>query len=142
MAVASRSWMLTLLAALHFVFACTRLIGGLDALRYPQQPGSVTSAYGMSLVHPSLLGQYAMGGWQVLSSGLLVVAGIGYLRRSERLGRRLGSGLALLSLILVMVQPLLLQARGTGLLLALSCLFPLATLYILNVSQRTAFTAK
>lgn len=140
MALSSRPWILTLLAGLNFTFAFTRFVGGLEALLHPQQAGSASTAAGVSVVYPSVGGQLTLGGLQVLAAILWALAGVGYLRRSERLGRRLGTGISVFSIALGVAMPWLWQLRGLGLLWALALLHPLVTLYILNRSHRAAFT--
>jgi hypothetical protein len=141
MAVASRPWILTALSLLNLAAAYTRAVTGLDPLWQPHQPGSKLTAWGIQLTYPSLAVQRTLGALLILSAALLLLSGVGYLRRSRRLGQALGSGLALFNLALSLAMPLLWQARGLGLILAMLPLHPLLTLYVLCRSHRDAFTA-
>ncbi len=67
---------------------------------------------------------------------LLVLSGIGYLKQKQFLGRTLGNSYAALSLLSVVVGLTLLnvgQTGGFGIGTMISMIYPLLTLYLLNV---------
>lgn len=137
----SRAWPLTAIAVLNFLFAFGTLIGGIDTVRYLHQPGSVIHAYGIHFVYPSYAWQVIFGLCEILRALLYVVVGIGLIRRSQRLGQRLGTFHAVASLVLFALGVYVNQTRGLNLVHALACLYPLVVLYVLNGSHRRAFVA-
>ena len=137
----SRAWPLTAIAVLNFLFSFGTLIGGIDTVRYLHQPGSVVDSYGIHFVYPSYAWQVFFGLSQILRALLFVVVGIGLIRRSQRLGQRLGTFHAGASLVLFALSVYVNQTRGLSPLHGMACLYPLVMLYVLNVSHRREFVA-
>ena len=144
MALSPRPRVLTLLAVLNFISAWPHFVSGLNPFVAPGQPGSVLTTSYLTTVYPSLFLQRANGLLSLVAVALLIATGMGYLRQSERLGRKLGSGLAGLSIGITLLTPWLWQSSGPGLLptVGLTLLYHVATLYVLNVSHRAAFATK
>ncbi len=77
-----------------------------------------------------------------ISSALLIVSGIGYLKQKKFMGRTLGNTYAVLSIVYAMVAALTLPVVGGGgfsLGTIIGLIYPLVTLFVLNMTFKEDF---
>lgn len=85
---------------------------------------------------------YAMLGWMVLSSFLLIASGVGYLKQNPFWGRTLGNVYSLLAIALAVVFGMLLKESvggGFNLGTIVGLVYPVLTLILLNTTFKADF---
>lgn len=133
---------LTVLAVLAFLLAWGGAVSALDLLLIAHPPGSGPTSTDFNFVYPARAVQVGLGLLALLRVAIQVVAGIGLLRQSERLGRKLGNIWGALSLLQIALTHILMQTRPTPVYL-MSLLGGVATvgvvLSLINGPFRRAF---
>jgi hypothetical protein len=136
MAEGRRPGGLTALAVINFVW------GGIEALLTLLSLaviGLVTSGKGLTDANgnkvelPPLSVLYALLLLNLILVGLLIAAGVGYLKQKRVLGRGIGSTYGILSLATQVVD-LMLARQGFGILNIISLVYPVLTLILLNTT--------
>lgn len=131
-----------MLAVLAFLLAWGGAVSALDLLLIAHPPGSGPTSTDFNFVYPARAVQVGLGLLALLRVAIQVVAGIGLLRQSERLGRKLGNLWGALSLLQIALTHILMQTRPTPVYL-MSLLGGVATvgvvLALINGPFRRAF---
>ena len=144
---------LTALAVLNFVFGGFGVLGvlGLAAIIALVNVGAQAAAEGGNVEMQDLVTAYREAGMgflyinlllRLLGTILMIASGVGYLQQKKFLGRTLGSAYALLSILQAVIMGLLLpEAAGGGLSLmsAVSLIYPILTLILLNTTFKEDF---
>lgn len=145
---------LTALAVINFVLGALAilgilvLIGGsavLDVVDIPEEDMTAQDRQELEearqvMKDPAVR---ALSGLDGLKGLLLVVSGIGYLQQKKLLGRGLGNATALASLALAVATAIMLAGTpggGFGLLFIIGIVYPVLTLFFLNVTFKEDFT--
>jgi hypothetical protein len=145
---------LTALAVINFVFSGFGILGVLGMgtmitlLSVNQSSGSMSKA--SQDIHKALeaagLGVnflIILAAFGALSSILLLISGIGYLKQKKMLGRMLGNLTAILTIIIRVLTIALLPAKtggGFSLGFLFNIIYPLLTLILLNTTFKDDFT--
>lgn len=127
---------LTALAVLNFVFGGLGLIGTLGLLTLLEaadsvSDGQVSNAPGAGSVYLTLL----IG---LVSVGLMIASGVGYLQQKQFLGRTLGNSYAVVS-IGSTVLGLTLLNQDFGIFTIVGLIYPVLTLALLNTTFKEDF---
>lgn len=146
MSESTRPGGLTALAVLHFVFGGKRLADtlGFVAMRslrdQMDEKGPRELADALAAVDATAF--TAISVFAALTGLATIAAGIGCLKLRARLGRRLGTTAALAMIGVTIAYAMLLRGTGAGdftLLTLVALLFPLLTLFLLNVTFKDEF---
>jgi hypothetical protein len=154
---------LTALAVLNFVFGGFGIIGGLITLaagsvvssagslsdeladfgrRAAERSGDPNILEGMNRIAPeasSLSGMfYLLGILGLLLAAFLIVAGVGYLKQSKKIGYLFGNIYGIAAIIVVVLQIAMVSA-GFGFMVILGLAYPIVTLALLNTVFKESF---
>lgn len=146
MSESTRPGGLTALAVLHFVFGGKRIADtlGFVAMRSlrdqmdDRKPREIADA--LAAVDATAFTTVSM--LAVLTGLAMIAAGVGCLKLRARLGRRLGTIAALATIGVTIAYAMLLRGTRAGdftLLTIVQLLFPLLTLFLLNVTFKDEF---
>jgi len=128
---------LTALAVLNFIFGGLGLIASLGLLALLKAADSASNGGLDAALQDE--GQISAGMiyfvilLSVLSAVLLITSGVGYLQQKKFLGRTLGNGYAVLS-ILSSVLGIVLLKQGVGIGTIIGLIYPVLTLALLNMT--------
>jgi hypothetical protein len=145
---------LTALAVINFIFAGVGFLsvlsmGAMIALFSASASSGImknasTEAYkalgDAGITKPTIL--IIVMAFSAISSVILLVSGIGYLKQKKLLGRMLGNLGALLSLLIAVVSAFMIPARAGGgfsLGFIFNIIYPLLTLILLNITFKEDF---
>ena len=131
---------LTALAVLNFVFGGLGVIGifgWIALLSVAEQvvvglsegQASLTQAPGAGTIYLGII-------LSIVSVGLLIVSGVGYIGQKKVLGYCLGSAYGVLGIIGAIVS---IVTTGFGVMVAIGLIYPLLTLILLNTAFKSAF---
>ncbi len=131
---------LTALAIFNFIF------GGLSAIFNLISLATISAMYDEMARQaerqgdqmPSELTLYLLGGFALVRAGLLIASGVGYLQVKKFLGRGIGNTYAGLALIAIAVE-ISLAPQNFAIINLIEFVYPLITLYLLNVIFRKDF---
>ena len=165
--VAKRPGGLTALAVLNFVFGGFGIIGGLMALvvggvasssggafdefakatreaarQAAQKSGDAEAIEAMNKIAPVAKEAstmfYILGILGLILAALLIVAGVGYLKQSKKIGYLFGNAYGVAAIIVVILQIVMLGA-GFGFTMILGLAYPVITLALLNTAFKESF---
>jgi hypothetical protein len=130
MAAGKRPGGLTALAVLNFVFAG---LGILALLALFALLGTVEAGAAANKVHVSTGLLWALILLGFVRMGIMIAAGVGYIKQKRFLGRTLGNTYAILSLLDTILSITLLSS-GFGIGTIIGLIYPILTLALLNTT--------
>ena len=141
---------LTALAVLNFVFSAGGLIGAMgmiamfalmnQAAEHMEEPARSQWEALQALGWPWLIGLLVLS---AISSILLLVSGIGYIKQKKFMGRTLGNAYAILAIISGIVSAVIMKPEiGGGFTIGaiIGYIYPVLTLILLNTSFKEDLT--
>jgi hypothetical protein len=142
---------LTALAVLNFVFSAWGFLGllGMIALfafigRIPtDQMDEAQKAQFEALQDVGVSVWVLIVALSIVSNILLLVSGIGYLKQKKIMGRMVGNGYAILSIVTSIASGMMFAAEmggGFNIGTMIGLIYPLVTLFLLNVTFADDFT--
>ena len=133
---------LTALAVFNFIFAALGIIGALAIFALvgmvSAAQDAATASGASSVDIPGLGTVYASLALWVLTIGLLLASGIGYLGQKAFLGRTLGNAYGVLAILNNVIGLTMLQ-QSFGVVTIISLTYPILTLLLLNTVFKDSF---